>query len=138
MPRELFLSHDKCAVVIGERLIEGFAEGDSIRIIPNAEGSAVSAGLDGAVTLFTNNWTGTIELDLKPTSPSLDWIYRVWKDQKSGNARLLNGAITTDANEPWGFSGVSLLSVGQANSGGTTPSLRTIVWNVEKIDPPNP
>lgn len=137
MARALFLNQSICSVVIDGAPVEGFAEGDAIRIIPNTEGSAVMAGLDGAVTLFANNQTGTFEIDLKPTSPWLSAAYRIWANQKTGNARLLAAQVLTDANEPVRLEGVSMSSPGQVSSGGTTPSMRTVVFNVEKIIFPN-
>lgn len=113
-----------------------FMSGDSIRIIPNTEGSSLEVGFDSAVTTFSTNQSGTCELDFKPTSLTLDYVNRLYKAQKTAAARLFNCQVLTSAAEPIRLEGCSISSTGTKGTGGNTASARTVVLNVQKIIEP--
>lgn len=107
--------------------------GDSIRIIPNTEGSSMETGFDGSVTTFSTDNSGTFEQDFKGTSPSLDKYIRVWKAQKTAAARLFGVQIITSANQSVRLQGCSISSIGTIATGGKAASAQTVVMNVQKI-----
>jgi hypothetical protein len=113
----------------------GHLSGDSIRIIPNTEGSAMDVGFDGAVTQFSTDVSGTFEQDFQQTSPSLDKYTNLWKSQSTAAARLFNIQIITAAAQSIRLEGCSISSIGAINTGGKTPSAQTVVFNVQKIIP---
>ncbi len=110
-----------------------FMSGDAIRFIPNSEGSSMEVGLDSATTVFSTDQSGTIELDFKATSLSLDKYNLLWKQQKTAAARLFNCQALTSAAEPIRAEGCSISSIGARNTGGKTASAVTIVINVQKM-----
>lgn len=109
--------------------------GDSIRIIPNAEGSAMEVGFDGATTVFSTDQSGTFEQDFKGTSPSLDKYTRLWLAQKTAAARLFSIQVITSANQSVRLEGCSISNIGAINTGGKTASAQTVTYNVQKIIP---
>lgn len=137
MPRNTqFMNQADSSVIIDGFLLTDFLDGDSIRVIPAGEGSAMDVGLDKATTLFGTNKSGTLEVDLKPTSPALDFINGLFSNQLNGAGRLLSGEVLTSASETYGLSGVSIVNPGTGSTGARTISGRTVVFNVEEIDWP--
>lgn len=128
-----FLNQALCVVIGDGTPDRDFFSGDSIRIIPNAEGSSMEVGLDGATTTFSTDMSGTLELDFKQNSISLDKYQAIWKRQKTAQARLINHQIFTSAAEPIRLEGVSISNIGQKGTGGKTASAQTVVFNVQKI-----
>lgn len=128
-----FMNQALCTVVTNGSSDTEFMSGDSIRIISNTEGSGLEVGFDGATTIFSTDESGTVELDFKHTSPSLDKYERLWKAQKTAAARLFSGQIITSANQSIRLQGCSISSIGAINTGAKTASAQTIVLNVEKI-----
>lgn len=107
--------------------------GDSIRVIPNAEGSSMETGFDLTITAFSTDQSGTFEQDFKQTSRSIDKYTRLWKAQKTYAARLFNVQILTAANASIRLEGCSVSNLGTTGTGGKTASAQTIVLNVQKI-----
>lgn len=137
MSRNTFFGNQAdCTVIIDGFLLSDFLDGDAIRVIPAGEGSTMDVGLDKATTLFSTNKSGTLEVDLKPTSPALDFINALFANQLNGAGRLLAGEVVTSASENYGLSGVSIVNPGTGASGARTFSGRTVVFNVEEIDYP--
>lgn len=133
MRNPLFLNQALCTVIGDGTPDVDLASGDSIRVIPNTEGSSLEVGLERAVTTFSTDESGTLELDFIQTSVSLDKYQRLWKRQKTAQARLINHQIFTSAGEPIRCEGVSISSIGQKGTGAKTASAQTVVFNVEKI-----
>lgn len=131
----LWFNQALCTVILDGKPLVDFMSGDAIRVLPNTEGSSIETGLDRSVTTFSSDRSGTAEFDLKGTSLSLEVINRLWKAQKTATARKFNCQILTSAAEPIRLEGCSLSSIGSISTGGKTASARTIVLNVEKIDP---
>lgn len=129
----LFLSQAVCTVIFDGQLVEGFAPGDAIRIIPSAEGSNVDVGLDVAVTTFTTDRSGEFELDLLPTSAFLDAVTLLWEAQATAAARLLNALVLTSAGEPVRLEGISISTPGDIGTGGKTATPRTVKCKVQRI-----
>lgn len=107
--------------------------GDSIRVIPNAEGSAMETGFDSTITAFSTDNSGTFEQDFKGTSPSLDKYARLWKAQKTAAATLFNAQVITSANQSIRLEGCSVQNMGTVATGGKAASAQTVVLNVQKI-----
>lgn len=133
MRNPLFMNQALIVVLLDGVLMIDFMSGDSVRIIPNTEGSALEVGFDSTKTLLTTNESGTAEFDFKPTSVSLDYINRLYRLQKTAAGRLFNCQITTSAAEPIRLEGCSISSNGTKGTGGNTASARTVVLNVQKI-----
>lgn len=128
-----FLNQALCTVVSFGTPDVDFFSGDAIRVIPNAEGSSMETGLDSSTTTFSTDQSGTIELDFKQNSASLDKFQNRWKRQKTAQASLGTIQIFTSAAEPIRGEGVSIQSIGQKGTGGKTASAQTVVLNVQKI-----
>lgn len=128
-----FLNQAACAVVLDGVQVTDYSEGDAIRINDNGEGSTVEAGLDGATTTFSTDQSGTMELDLKGTSATLDQVNALFRAQKTEAARLFDVQIYTAAAEPIRCEGCSIASPGNITTGGKEGSPRTVVINVQKI-----
>lgn len=107
--------------------------GDSIRIIPNAEGSSMETGFDGTVTTLSTDRSGTFEQDFKQTSSSIDKYTRLWNAQKTYAGSLFNVQVITSANQSIRLEGCSVSNLGTTGTGGKTASAQTIVLNVQKI-----
>lgn len=131
-----FLSQAVCTVILDGIIVEGFAPGDSIKLTPNAEGSAIDVGLDVAVTTFSTDRTGELELDLMPTSPFLDYVGALWTAQKTSAARLISGQILTAAAEPYRLEGVSVSDPGAVATGGKSAAPRSVKFKVQRLDLP--
>jgi len=129
----LFLNQALCTVIGNGSQDVGHLSGDSIRVIPNSEGSAMDVGFDGAVTQFSTDQSGTFEQDFQQTSESLDKYTDLWRAQKTSAARLFNIQIITAANQAIRLEGCSISELGAVNTGGKTPSAQTVVFNVQKI-----
>ena len=128
-----FFNQAACTVIIDGEIAEQFLDGDSVRITQSAEGSTVDRGFDGATTTFSTDRTGTLEIDLKGTSPTLDLINDLWSAQKTANAREFSCQIMTTAAEPIYLDGCSIASPGNIATGGRQASARTVVINVRTI-----
>lgn len=130
-----FFNQANCAVVLDGLPVVDFMSGDAIRINYNTEGSSVEVGLDKATTTFSTDQSGTIELDLKGTSATLEQVNLLWKAQKTAAADLFSIQLYTSAAEPIRAEGCSIASPGNVATGGKTASPRTVTINCEKITP---
>lgn len=128
-----FLNQALNTVIMAGVPMVDFMSGDSIRIIRNSEGSSMEVGLDGATTLFSTDDSGTVEIDFKQTSASLDALGALYKAQKTAQAILFSGQIITSARASIRLEGVSIASMGTTATGGKTASAQTVVFNVQKI-----
>lgn len=128
-----FLNQALCTVIGNGSPDLDHMSGDSIRIIPNAEGSSMETGFDGTTTVFSTDQSGTFEQDFKQTSLSLDKYQRLWKAQKTATARLFNCQVMTSAAQTIRLEGCSIANIGATNTGGKTASAQTVVMNVQKI-----
>lgn len=136
MSRNTLFLNQALVTVIGDGSSDvDHMSGDSIRIIPNAEGSSMEVGFDGAITVFSTDSSGTFEQDFKGTSPSLDKYIRIWKSQKTAAARLFGIQIITSANQSVRLEGCSISNIGTIATGGKAASAQTVVFNVQKVIP---
>lgn len=133
MRNPLFLNQALCTVIGYGTPDVNFFSGDAIRVIPNTEGSSMETGIDSSTTTFSTDQSGTLELDFKQNSVSLDKYQGIWKRQKTALASLGNIQLFTSAAEPIRCEGVSISSIGQKGTGGKTASAQTVVFNVQKI-----
>jgi hypothetical protein len=137
MDRPLFFNPALSTVVLDGSPVEGLvSDSDSIRVTPAAEGTSLAKSLNGAVTTFSNDESGTLELDLLGTSPTLNQINALWRAQKGYGARLFDCQVLTSANEPIRLEGCSIADVGAIATGGTSAAPRTVVVNVQRIKLP--
>lgn len=128
-----FLNQALCTVIGNGSADVDHMSGDSIRIIPNAEGSSMETGFDGTTTVFSTDQSGTFEQDFKQTSASLDKYQRLYKAQKTAAARLFNCQVMTSAAQTVRLEGCSIMNIGATNTGGKAASAQTVVMNVQKI-----
>lgn len=128
-----FLNQAFCTVVANGSANVGHFSGDSIRVIPNAEGSAMDIGFDSATTVFSTDQSGTFEEDFEGTSPSLDKYILLWKAQKTAAARLFSVQVITSAMQSIRLEGCSVQNIGQISTGGKASTAQTVVLNVQKI-----
>ena len=129
----LFLNQAHNTVIIdGVPMVDLFS-GDSIRVIRNTEGSSMDVGLGRAVTTFSTDQSGTLELDFEQVSTSLDFLSVRNKAQKGALARLMNGMVVSSSLASTRLEGISISSMGTTGTGGKTGSAQTVVFNVEKI-----
>jgi hypothetical protein len=135
MRNPLFFNQALCAVILDGAPCVDFMSGDAIRVTPTTEGSSIEVGFDRAVTTFSTDQSGTLELDFKGTSLTLEKINKLWKAQKTAAARKFSVQIVTSAAEPIRCEGCSISSPGGIATGGKTASARTVTINVEKISP---
>jgi len=129
------LNQALCTVIAAGSTDVDHMSGDSIRIIPNAEGSAMETGFDSTITTLSTDQSGTFEQDFKQTSPSIDKYTRLWQAQKTYVGGLFNVQVITSANASYRLEGCSVQSLGTTGTGGKTASAQTIVLNVQKIIP---
>lgn len=127
------LNQALCTVISAGSADVDHMSGDSIRVITNAEGSAMETGFDSTITAFSTDESGTFEQDFKGTSPSLDKYIRLWKAQKTAAATLFNAQVITSANQSIRLEGCSVADLGAVNTGGKAASAQTVVLNVQKI-----
>lgn len=137
MTRALFFNQAIATVVLDGVPAQGLvSDADSIRITPAADGSSVAKTLTGGVTTFSNDETGTLELDFVGTSPTLDKINAMFRAQKGYGARLFNIQVLTTAAEPVRLEGCSIADVGVIATGGSSATPRTVVINAQRIKLP--
>lgn len=129
----LYYSQANHSVTVGNHVIHDYAEGDAISwedVTPDKV--AVMEGLDGARTSFSASKAGKITVKLKPTSPSIDYLNYLIKQQVSGKPSLVSVSITTGVNEV-----VSLINCGvqrgSSASGGPAMSEREYSFIGEEI-----
>lgn len=129
----LFLNQALCTVIADGTEDRDHMSGDSIRIIPNTEGSSMETGFDGTTTVFSTDQSGTFEQDFRATSPSLTKYEKLWQRQKTASAKLFNCQVITSAYQSIRLEGCSISSIGAINTGGKTASAQTVVLNFQKI-----
>ncbi|MNQ21269.1 hypothetical protein D3C85_343810 [compost metagenome] len=127
------LNQALCTVIGAGSTDADHMSGDSIRIIPNGEGSSMETGFDGTVTTLSTDQSGTFEQDFKQTSASIDKYARLWKAQKTAAGSLFNVQIITSAFQSIRLEGCSVNNLGTTGTGGKTASAQTITLNVQKI-----
>lgn len=111
----------------------GIFEGDAIRVIPNAESSALTTGPYETSTSFSTDKSGTHEVDYKPGSPTLKKLVHLHKAQKTPLARTFDIEIITGVAAVVTLKGCSIMNIGQLTTAGKVMQVRTVVFNVEKI-----
>lgn len=128
-----FFNQSQCTVILDGVPVEQFSDGDAIRVKRTTEGSTIERGIDGATTTFSTDKSGTVELDLKGVSITLDQINFLAMAQRTGFAREFSMQIVTSALEPIRCEGCSIAHAGDTSTGGRSSSPRTVTINVRKI-----
>lgn len=114
----------------------GLMDGDSIRVTPNAESSAITTGVTESSTSFATDSSGTFELDFKPGSPMLLKLKKLHRDQRTFKARTFDNQLITGVGDPISLKGCSIMDIGVTTTGGKVMVGRTVIMNVEKIIEP--
>lgn len=112
----------------------GINEGDAIRVIPNAESSALTTGVYETSTSFSTDNSGTFEIDYKPGSLSLIQLKRLHRNQKTFRARIFDIELITGVGDPVSLQGCSIMDIGTTTTAGKVMQPRTVVFNVQKVD----
>ena len=123
----------KTTVIIDGALAEQFMSGDSVRVNRTTAGAALDVGFDGATTMLAVDPSGTVELDFKGTSATLDTINELWEAQQNGLGRLFDIQLVTSATEMVRCANCAIQSPGNIATGGNTASARTVIFTSARI-----
>ncbi len=123
----------KTTVIIDGVLGEQFMSGDSVRVNRTTAGASVDVGFTGGTTMLAVDPTGTVELDFKGTSATLDIINELWEAQQNGLGRLFDIQLVTSATEMVRCAGCAIQSPGNIATGGNTASARTVIFTTMRI-----
>lgn len=134
MSRNTQYNRADVTVVLDGDLVEGFGEGDAIRIIPNEAGATITDGLDSSTISFNSIKSGQVEIDLKPTSKTLEKITKLHSSQKTSNARTFDIEVSTGVGEFHSCKRCAILNIGTITTGGETLQSRTVVMLCEEIE----
>ena len=105
-------------VVVGDRTLQDFAEGDSISWEPlNADKVTVVEGFDGARLSFSSSRAGKITVKLKPTSPDVGWLTAQVRLNSTDNPPVFNVTINTGVKERHSLINAGILKAGGATGG---------------------
>ena len=86
--RSNFYAQANTTLLVNGINVGGLAEGDCIRIKADGGAAIRTKGADGPSLSISSFQGGTLEFDLKPTSPALGIMYALWQSQQS-----LGGAV---------------------------------------------
>lgn len=116
MRNVFYYSQANHSVVVGDRVMTDFAEGDAISWEDlAADKVAATEGLDGARISFSSAKAGKVTIKLKPTSPCIEYLNYLISRQQAGFPQLLTVVIMTGVNEV-----VTLINCGVNRGSGST------------------
>lgn len=128
-----FFDQSRTSVIIDGVLVEQPMSGDSVRVNRSTAGASTDTGFAGATTILAVDPAGTVELDLKGTSPTLAVINELWEAQQNGYGRLVDIQLVTSATEIVTCEGCAVQSPGNIATGGNTISARTVIFTSQRI-----
>lgn len=132
MARTAFYNRATSTVVIDGVVVEGVAAGDAIRIIPEADMSSTTQGLQNAETSINNDLRARLEIDLQATSVYIPVFNSMARRQAEGSGRLFDASVRTGVNESEKLQGMTIRNRGEIRTGGSEAQLRTAVFSVER------
>ena len=118
--------------------VTGLADGDSIRITFPTDSTTVTApgvGSRRGSTSFALDKSGTVQIDYKTSSLSLDFPLRRYKAQQSGLATTFDGYIIDGSGRAYNLDGCSIQSIGVPTMGGKVEQIQTITLTFEYGEP---
>lgn len=110
--------------VNGTPLID-FSDGEAIRVAPVSDTASVTEGLDGAVVNLQNANAYTLEVDLKETSVSNQFLNGLLTSQKSGAFLDLSSTVITGAGAIHSLTGGAISKPAPVSTGGVAVGKRT-------------
>lgn len=127
------------AMLINGVSLEDYGDGDSIRFVRGGEIGSFTKGLDGAVPNIANDVTCSFEVDLKPTSPSNDFLGGLLKQQQANPPVYLDltGQIIDGVNAIHSASNGIIVSAADLSTGGPEMASRTWVIGFAALDQDN-
>jgi len=115
------------------RALRDFAEGDdAIAVEAIGDRVALSQGLDKSVVSFSSTDGGQITIKLKPTSPDIGFLNKLFNAQKSTPV-LLDITVSTGVRDVVTLKGAGIQKDGWS-SGGPTAQPRGFVFIGGRID----
>lgn len=100
----------RIVITIGSHIVTGYAEDTFITVEQTGDGTTAMSGADGEVgRSFSNNPLNDITLTVMATSPTNDYLSRLWaRDKASGGAGMvpftmqdLRGSSVFAASQAW-------------------------------------
>ena len=116
----------------------GLADGDSIRVNFPTDNSTVTppgVGSRRGSTSFALDQSGTVEIDYKTSSLSLDFPLQLYKKQKQGLATTFDMYVVDGSGRNYNLYGCSVQSIGTPTFGGKVEQLQTIIFAFELGEP---
>lgn len=121
------------SLIIDGTQIQDFADGESIRINPNADQASFTIGLDGATINLANNLAVTVEVDLKATSISNDYLSGLLAQQQETFLDLA-GTVIDGSGAVHSFTGGAIFKAAAAATGGPAMGKRGWIIGFTKRD----
>lgn len=118
---------DASCSIAGTALLD-FADGESIRVNYNGDQSSLTVGTDGSVQNLNSNRAGTIEVDLKETSPSNDFLTGLLTAQRNGQFLDLPGTVVDGTAATHSGTGGTIKTPANVSTGGPAMGKRTWVF----------
>lgn len=95
-----FYSQASHSVNVAGRPLEDYFEGnDVIAFEPEGSSFTLSRGLDQNKPSIGSRRPGILTVRLKPTSPSVDYLDELVRNQENGNAIVFNVTVVTGVND---------------------------------------
>ena len=118
------------AMIIGGVPLEDYGDGDSVRVVRGGEIGSFTKGLDGAKPNIANDETCTFEVDLKPTSPSNDYLASLLKRQQAASPEFLNltGQVIDGTGVIHSASIGIMIAAADVSTGG--PAMANRTWRI--------
>ena len=128
MARKEFYSQKNHSVLVDGFPLSDFAEGDDvISFEPQGDGVTNQRGLDKNNTNFGSARPGWLTVQLKPTSPAIDILDQLIRNQENGNPRLMNVSVLTGVAEALSVTGCGIEEQG-FGTGGPVGTPRTYIF----------
>lgn len=84
MARETFYNQRSHSVIVAGTALEDFAEGEAINFEPQGDEITATRGLDRNALSLGSDRVGMLTVQLKPTSPSIEFLDGIIRDVKAG------------------------------------------------------
>ncbi len=117
--------------------MEGLNDENPIRIVTAQENATVTASGVGSAqgsTSFAKDQSGTIEVDFKSTSVSLDVINQLYRGQKAGLVSTFNIFLVDGSGRAYPCAGCAIKTLGTVTTGGKVEQPQTVIFTSEKLE----
>lgn len=124
-------------LIINQIPMEGLSDENPIRIVTAQENATVTPSGVGSAqgsTSFAKDQSGTIEVDFKSTSASLDVINQLYKGQKAGLTSTFNIFLIDGSGRAYPCAGCAIKTLGTVTTGGKVEQPQTVIFTAEKLE----